>query len=1021
MQNQARNWRTSAVGNWGLKIAGFVLFLLAAAPRLARLDWQPLWWDEGYSVYFATEPLARMLALTARDIHPPLYYALLHGWTALLYALGLPGASPVALRSFSVLCAALTLPAFWWLARSLFPGRWRLHVIAVGLLLLSPLHIFYSQEVRMYGLALLLGTLSSGLFWRLLVGWRGATNTFTHSKRDLSPKSAPRARGAGLRSFVDNEPASAAWGRTLLERGPHPAAAAPSCIATRKLLLYATLYFLTATALLYTLYYGALLLAAHFVYGFWVLRRSRRAALELLAMGGAIALLYTPWLLYAAPRLATYIAQKVTADADTPLPLLSYALRHLRAFTAGHVTTGSAGWEGLLSLGVVGTLGLFVMGGLASGNWVSSTQRRAREQSTTAYCLLLTLFPLAIGFVINLINPFFPKGGERLMLVVLPYFLLWLAAAADGALSSTRTMRRCGTVALALLGAVTVAGSTAFFAVPRYTERDYRPVVQQIVEQGTEGDRVLSIFPWQVGYWRAYTSNFGAPAANGHALDFANANALANQPLLLSDDAVEWSPAVTQALDSALDEGRLWFPAPLSFGSALPAEIERHLKEQAVNVANDWLSETTRLSAWERPHPLTSFVNPPILWQSAVGNIALVSVEAEARTVSANEALSLRLLWDLPDAASAQHFVALRLVDSQGRQRVIRRYEPLDGYATLATTALNAPLPGRTIGNVGLIVPPGLPPGTYSLQIGVGSTGTGELLVGNAQQTDDEFVALGTVQVDAPDEPLPPMRLPLDRRLDEPLPVGGAALLGYSGAGAGAAGIEPVLAGTALDVTLGWLATEGEVDAEIELALLDGEREVAGWRGNPLAGSAAVGLWQTPIDIFLPTTLPSGDYELAARAADDARFTPLGTIRVVQRTANFAETSPAVALKTPVQFGTHAELVGYDLEGAGDALTLRLHWRVLQPIVPPHHIFVHAENASGERVAQADAEPRTVAGPAPTGSWQPDERLITEHLISAPGEITRLRAGLYEPTSGARLPASVDGEIIGDGWEIPLE
>ncbi|MEZ4556700.1 MAG: hypothetical protein R2854_09695 [Caldilineaceae bacterium] len=48
------------------------------ALRVLRLNWQPLWWDEGYSIYFATEPLARMLNLTAHDIHPPLYYALLH-------------------------------------------------------------------------------------------------------------------------------------------------------------------------------------------------------------------------------------------------------------------------------------------------------------------------------------------------------------------------------------------------------------------------------------------------------------------------------------------------------------------------------------------------------------------------------------------------------------------------------------------------------------------------------------------------------------------------------------------------------------------------------------------------------------------------------------------------------------------------------------------------------------------------------------------------------------------------------
>ena len=58
--------------------------LLATALRILRLGFQPLWWDEGYSVWFATHSLAQMAALTAQDIHPPLYYALLHGWTALL-------------------------------------------------------------------------------------------------------------------------------------------------------------------------------------------------------------------------------------------------------------------------------------------------------------------------------------------------------------------------------------------------------------------------------------------------------------------------------------------------------------------------------------------------------------------------------------------------------------------------------------------------------------------------------------------------------------------------------------------------------------------------------------------------------------------------------------------------------------------------------------------------------------------------------------------------------------------------
>ena len=61
-----------------------VLLLLALVVRALRFEWQPLWWDEGYSVYFATESLARMVELTAHDIHPPLYYGLLHGWLNLL-------------------------------------------------------------------------------------------------------------------------------------------------------------------------------------------------------------------------------------------------------------------------------------------------------------------------------------------------------------------------------------------------------------------------------------------------------------------------------------------------------------------------------------------------------------------------------------------------------------------------------------------------------------------------------------------------------------------------------------------------------------------------------------------------------------------------------------------------------------------------------------------------------------------------------------------------------------------------
>lgn len=94
-----------------------LLILLGLGLRVARLSFQPLWWDEGYSVWFATHPLAQMTALTAQDIHPPLYYALLHGWTALL------GTGPVALRLLSVVIGVLTIPLLYLAARRMLSTR----------------------------------------------------------------------------------------------------------------------------------------------------------------------------------------------------------------------------------------------------------------------------------------------------------------------------------------------------------------------------------------------------------------------------------------------------------------------------------------------------------------------------------------------------------------------------------------------------------------------------------------------------------------------------------------------------------------------------------------------------------------------------------------------------------------------------------------------------------------------------------------------------------------------------------
>ena len=143
--------------------AVLILLLLGLGLRLLRLDFQPLWWDEGYSVWFAGQSLLAMLRLTAADIHPPLYYALVHGWNQML------GLNPVMLRLFSVFASIPAIPLAYVLGRDLHSRR--VGVIAAALVALNPLAIFYSQEIRMYGLA---ATLSLAALW---AGWRWARPT----------------------------------------------------------------------------------------------------------------------------------------------------------------------------------------------------------------------------------------------------------------------------------------------------------------------------------------------------------------------------------------------------------------------------------------------------------------------------------------------------------------------------------------------------------------------------------------------------------------------------------------------------------------------------------------------------------------------------------------------------------------------------------------------------------------------------------------------------------------------------
>lgn len=121
--------------------------LLALGLRLYGLNRLSLWLDEGFTVLYARLPWARLFGLYGQyDVHPPLYYAVVK-----LAALVVPEVS--AGRVVSALAGAATVLVLYALVTRI-AGR-SIALAAAAVLALSPLHIWYSQEARMYALAVL--------------------------------------------------------------------------------------------------------------------------------------------------------------------------------------------------------------------------------------------------------------------------------------------------------------------------------------------------------------------------------------------------------------------------------------------------------------------------------------------------------------------------------------------------------------------------------------------------------------------------------------------------------------------------------------------------------------------------------------------------------------------------------------------------------------------------------------------------------------------------------------------------
>ncbi len=144
-----------------------IILMLAFAGRVINSDSESLWVDEGFS-YWAIRDGNDLFDVVLNDVHPPIYFVMLKGWSSVT------GLSEFALRYLSLLPSLLAVAMVYQVAREiLLQTNTRASLVVVPLLAalmfaLADMENYIAQETRMYTWHVLWLTVSMWAFLRWL-------------------------------------------------------------------------------------------------------------------------------------------------------------------------------------------------------------------------------------------------------------------------------------------------------------------------------------------------------------------------------------------------------------------------------------------------------------------------------------------------------------------------------------------------------------------------------------------------------------------------------------------------------------------------------------------------------------------------------------------------------------------------------------------------------------------------------------------------------------------------------------
>jgi hypothetical protein len=113
------------------------------------------------------------------------------------------------------------------------------------------------------------------------------------------------------------------------------------------------------------------------------------------------------------------------------------------------------------------------------------------------------------------------------------------------------------------------------------------------------------------------------------------------------------------------------------------------------------------------------------------------------------------------------------------------------------------------------------------------------------------------------------------------------------------------------------------------------------------------------------------------------------------------------------------------VHGIPGSIGITFLWQAIAPQDRDLSVFVHLVDAAGTTVAQSDGAPG--CGQSPTSTWRPAEIVFDPHTIELPEDLPAgvytVRAGLYNPADGTRLPVD-EGGAVSDAvtlWSFELQ